>query len=198
MCLFVIVFGCAPGMAACRCLPPSCAGAQHSIASVHDRNAPQCRSAVAGTRRATCVCATGASLSLVLYRMRVTTTATRQTHRSVVWWICLTRRSVVWLTFLRPCLQEEFFLAFAKFEEIVKEFDRARAIYKYALDQLPRGSAQTLYETFNKFEKQHGSRYVLLRAAARAACAPGLLFGCCCGHASAGSVVDAAPGWSTR
>jgi hypothetical protein len=58
----------------------------------------------------------------------------------------------------RPVLQEDFFLAFAKFEEIVKEFDRARAIYKYALDQLPRGAAQQLYETFNKFEKQHGSR----------------------------------------
>ncbi len=58
--------------------------------------------------------------------------------------------------------QEEFFLAFAKFEEIVKEYDRARAIYKYALDQLPRGAAQNLYETFNKFEKQHGSRYVLM------------------------------------
>jgi hypothetical protein len=59
-----------------------------------------------------------------------------------------------------PLLQEDFFLAFAKFEEIVKEYDRARAIYKYALDQLPRGAAQHLYETFNKFEKQHGSRYV--------------------------------------
>jgi hypothetical protein len=42
----------------------------------------------------------------------------------------------------------------------VKEYDRARAIYKYALDQLPRGAVQQLYETFNKFEKQHGSRCV--------------------------------------
>lgn len=63
-------------------------------------------------------------------------------------------------------LQEDFFLAFAKFEEIVKEYDRARAIYKYALDQLPRGAAQHLYETFNKFEKQHGSRWVKSHCAA--------------------------------
>jgi hypothetical protein len=57
-------------------------------------------------------------------------------------------------------LQEEFFLRFAEFEEIVKEYDRARAIYKYALDQLPRGAAQQLYTRFNTFEKQHGSRWV--------------------------------------
>ena len=56
--------------------------------------------------------------------------------------------------------QEEFFLRFAEFEEIVKEYDRARAIYKYALDQLPRGAAQQLYTRFVAFEKQHGSRWV--------------------------------------
>lgn len=59
-----------------------------------------------------------------------------------------------------PQQQEEFFLRFAEFEEIVKEHDRARAIYKYALDQLPRGAAQTLYARFVAFEKQHGSRCV--------------------------------------
>ena len=68
--------------------------------------------------------------------------------------LCCPVLCCAWLT------QEEFFLAFAKFEEIVKEFDRARAIYKYALDQLPRGAAQHLYDTFNRFEKQHGSRCV--------------------------------------
>lgn len=57
-------------------------------------------------------------------------------------------------------MQEEFFLRFAEFEEIVKEFDRARAIYKYALDQLPRNAAQQLYTRFVTFEKQHGSRCV--------------------------------------
>lgn len=57
--------------------------------------------------------------------------------------------------------QEEFFLRFAEFEEIVKEHERARAIYKYALDQLPRGAAQQLYARFVAFEKQHGSRWVV-------------------------------------
>lgn len=82
--------------------------------------------------------------------------------------IYITSVACVFALFAAVCPQEEFFLAFAKFEEIVKEFDRARAIYKYALDQLPRGSAQTLYETFNKFEKQHGSRYVRSTCAAAA------------------------------
>ena len=49
-------------------------------------------------------------------------------------------------------------MRFAEFEEIVKEYDRARAIYQYALDQLPRGAAQQLYTRFVTFEKQHGSR----------------------------------------
>lgn len=49
----------------------------------------------------------------------------------------------------------------------MKEYDRARAIYKYALDQLPRGAAQQLYETFNKFEKQHGSRCVATACAVK-------------------------------
>lgn len=57
------------------------------------------------------------------------------------------------------CLQEEFFLRFAEFEEIVKEPERARAIYKYALDHLPKAAAQQLYTRFVAFEKQHGTRW---------------------------------------
>jgi crooked neck len=53
---------------------------------------------------------------------------------------------------------EEFFGAFAEFEEHVKEPERARAIYRYALDHLPRGAAQALYTRFVAFEKQHGDR----------------------------------------
>lgn len=55
-------------------------------------------------------------------------------------------------------LQEEFFMRFAEFEEMVKEPERARAIYKYALDHLPKSAAQQLYARFVTFEKQHGSR----------------------------------------
>lgn len=53
---------------------------------------------------------------------------------------------------------EEFYLKFAEFEEMVKEKERARAIFKYALDHIPRGQAETLYARFVAFEKQHGDR----------------------------------------
>lgn len=49
-------------------------------------------------------------------------------------------------------------MRFAEFEEMVKEPERARAIYKYALDHLPKSAAQQLYARFVTFEKQHGSR----------------------------------------
>jgi hypothetical protein len=58
------------------------------------------------------------------------------------------------------CLQEEFFIKFAEFEEMVKEVERARAIFKYGLDHLPQGAAQALYSRFVAFEKQHGDRWV--------------------------------------
>ncbi|KAG1678894.1 hypothetical protein FOA52_003562 [Chlamydomonas sp. UWO 241] len=53
---------------------------------------------------------------------------------------------------------EEFFIKFAEFEEKVKETERARAIYKYALDHIPKGQAESLYQRFVSFEKQHGDR----------------------------------------
>ena len=40
----------------------------------------------------------------------------------------------------------------------MKETDRARAIYRYALDHIPRAQAEGLYARFVAFEKQHGSR----------------------------------------
>ena len=55
-------------------------------------------------------------------------------------------------------LQEEFYLKFAEFEEKVKEMERARAIYKYALDHIPKDQAEGLYARFVAFEKQHGDR----------------------------------------
>lgn len=55
-------------------------------------------------------------------------------------------------------LQEELFIKFAEFEEKCKEPERARAIYKYALDHIPKGQAQDVYKKFVAFEKQHGDR----------------------------------------
>jgi len=53
---------------------------------------------------------------------------------------------------------EELFVAFAQFEERCKELERARVIYKFALDHIPKGSAKTLYQKFVQFVKQHGDR----------------------------------------
>ena len=53
---------------------------------------------------------------------------------------------------------QELFLTFGQFEERAKESDRARVIYKFGLDTLPRSQAQELYKKYVQFEKQHGDR----------------------------------------
>ncbi|KAN0091262.1 hypothetical protein V8E55_004828 [Tylopilus felleus] len=53
------------------------------------------------------------------------------------------------------------FNAFAKMEIRLKEYERARVIYKFALERLPRSKSATLYAAYTKFEKQHGTRSVL-------------------------------------
>ncbi|KAL5993549.1 Crooked neck-like protein 1 [Asimina triloba] len=53
---------------------------------------------------------------------------------------------------------EQLFVAFAWFEERCKETERARCIYKYALDHIPKGRAEDLYRKFVAFEKQYGDR----------------------------------------
>ena len=55
-------------------------------------------------------------------------------------------------------LDERLYIAFAKFEERVKEHDRARVIYQYALDKIPKSGARDLFRNYTSFEKQHGSR----------------------------------------
>ncbi len=55
-------------------------------------------------------------------------------------------------------MQEELFIKFAEFEEKVGEVARARAIFKYALDHIPRAQANDVYRRFVTFEKQHGDR----------------------------------------
>ncbi|KYQ90840.1 HAT repeat-containing protein [Tieghemostelium lacteum] len=52
----------------------------------------------------------------------------------------------------------QLFITFAKFEERYKEIERARIIYKYALDNIPKHKAKDLFSTFSNFEKQHGDR----------------------------------------
>ncbi|KIM44978.1 hypothetical protein M413DRAFT_442944 [Hebeloma cylindrosporum] len=50
------------------------------------------------------------------------------------------------------------FSAFAKMETRLKEYERARVIYKFALDGIPRTDSASLYASYTKFEKQHGTR----------------------------------------
>lgn len=55
-------------------------------------------------------------------------------------------------------MDERLFIAYARFEAKLKEYERARAIYKYALDRLPRSKAVTLHKAYTTFEKQFGDR----------------------------------------
>lgn len=47
-------------------------------------------------------------------------------------------------------------MAFAKFEEENKEVERARAIFRFGLDKVPRGLAAPLFAAYAALEKQHG------------------------------------------
>ncbi|KIY53264.1 protein prenylyltransferase [Fistulina hepatica ATCC 64428] len=51
--------------------------------------------------------------------------------------------------------------AFAKMETRLKEYDRARVIYKFALERIPRSKSAALYAAYTKLEKQHGTRSTL-------------------------------------
>ncbi|KAK2811019.1 hypothetical protein Q5P01_000291, partial [Channa striata] len=55
-------------------------------------------------------------------------------------------------------VDENLFVAFAKFEETQKEFERVRVIYKYALDRIPKQQAQELFKNYTMFEKKFGDR----------------------------------------
>ena len=55
-------------------------------------------------------------------------------------------------------MDEKLFIAYARFEAKLKEYERARAIYKYALDRLPRSRSAVLHKQYTTFEKQHGDR----------------------------------------
>lgn len=53
---------------------------------------------------------------------------------------------------------DKLFIAFAEFEERCKEMDRARVIYKFALDHITKAKAEDLYKRYLSFEKQYGDR----------------------------------------
>ncbi|CAG0917317.1 unnamed protein product [Notodromas monacha] len=55
-------------------------------------------------------------------------------------------------------LNDKLFIAFARFEESQREHDRARVIYKYALDHLPKEQCEEVYKSYTIHEKKYGDR----------------------------------------
>lgn len=55
-------------------------------------------------------------------------------------------------------LSEDLFIAFARFEERQREYERCRTIFKYALDNLAKDSQAEIFKYFSAFEKRFGSR----------------------------------------
>ncbi|CAO3674233.1 unnamed protein product [Umbelopsis vinacea] len=55
-------------------------------------------------------------------------------------------------------IDQKVLVAFAKFEIKLKEFDRARVIFKFGLDRLPKSKSESLYNQYTLFEKQFGTR----------------------------------------
>ncbi|KAG0173658.1 NineTeen Complex (NTC) component [Apophysomyces sp. BC1015] len=55
-------------------------------------------------------------------------------------------------------LEQKIVVAFAKFEIKLKEYERARVIFKYGLDRLPKTKSQSLYNQYTNFEKQYGDK----------------------------------------
>jgi crooked neck len=55
-------------------------------------------------------------------------------------------------------MDERLFIAYARYETKLKEYERARAIYKYALDRMPRSKSLALHKAYTTFEKQFGDR----------------------------------------
>merc|ERR1712228_296916 len=51
-----------------------------------------------------------------------------------------------------------FFSSFCFFEVCCKEYERARAIYKYSLDHVPKYKAGELFEQYMLFEKRYGDK----------------------------------------
>lgn len=55
-------------------------------------------------------------------------------------------------------MDEKVFIAYARFESSLKEYERARVIYKYALERMPRSKSRNLYREYATFEKQFGDQ----------------------------------------
>jgi crooked neck len=55
-------------------------------------------------------------------------------------------------------MSEKIFIEYARFEAKLNEFERARLLYKFALDRMPRSKSVNLHKAYTTFEKQYGDR----------------------------------------
>ncbi|KAJ9051168.1 NineTeen Complex (NTC) component [Entomophthora muscae] len=55
-------------------------------------------------------------------------------------------------------IDSRIFLSFAKFEARMKQFERSRVLFKYALDRIPKSKAEVLYKEYVLFEKKYGDK----------------------------------------
>ncbi|KAH9273637.1 hypothetical protein BASA83_003969 [Batrachochytrium salamandrivorans] len=55
-------------------------------------------------------------------------------------------------------IDQNMYISFAKFETRLKEIERARVIFKFALEKLPEGQKENLYNAYTQFEKQYGGK----------------------------------------
>jgi crooked neck len=58
-------------------------------------------------------------------------------------------------------MDQHLYVAFAKFEENQKEFERVQVIYRYALDRISKQETQELLKNYIIFEKKFGDRRVI-------------------------------------
>jgi crooked neck len=55
-------------------------------------------------------------------------------------------------------VDERLFIAYARYEAKLRETERARAIYRFGLDNLPRSKSMLLHKEYTVFEKQYGDK----------------------------------------
>jgi crooked neck len=55
-------------------------------------------------------------------------------------------------------VDERLFIAYARYEAKLRETERARAIYRFGLDNLPRSKSMLLHKEYTVFEKQFGDK----------------------------------------
>ena len=55
-------------------------------------------------------------------------------------------------------INEQLIVKFAEFEEAEGEIERARALFKYAIEKLPESSSRELYPAYLQFEKRYGGQ----------------------------------------